>query len=72
VAAATPGWLRETLAMRNATHDAAIGLSLNLASTYKDHEDRTRKNLGEAVGVVCERRKFVSIVDILELSPSLN
>jgi hypothetical protein len=60
VAASTPNWLRETLGVRNATTDAAVGLSLNLSSIYMDREDMARKNLKSAVGVTCERRKQVS------------
>lgn len=54
VAGATPGWLRETLGVRNAATDSAIGLSLDLNSGYRNREDMARKNLGEAVGVTCE------------------
>jgi len=60
VAASIPSWLRETLGVRNAMADAAVGLSLSLSSVEKDREDLARKSLGEAVGVVCERRKLVS------------
>jgi hypothetical protein len=57
VAAATPSWLRETLGLRNASIDATVGLSLNLASRYNDREDLARKNLDEAVAITCERFK---------------
>jgi len=60
VAASTPTWLRETLGVRNSTADAAIGLGLNLSSTYLDREDMARKNMKEALGVICESRKRVS------------
>jgi hypothetical protein len=52
--------LRETLGVRNSTADAAIGLGLNLSSTYLDREDMARKNMKEALGVICESRKRVS------------
>jgi hypothetical protein len=54
VAASTPSWLRETLGVRNAMTDAAVGLSLDLSSVYMD---MVRRNLGEAIGVTCERRR---------------
>jgi hypothetical protein len=57
VAGATPGWLRETLGVRNDATDSAIGLSLDLNSGYRNREDMARKNLGEAVGVTCERQR---------------
>ena len=57
VAGATPGWLRETLGVRNDATDSAIGLSLDLNSGYRNREDIARKNLGEAVGVTCERQR---------------
>src|SRR5437667_10272727 len=56
IAAATPSWLRETLGVRNAATDSAIGLSLDLASKYMTREDMARRNLEEAVGIMCERR----------------
>jgi hypothetical protein len=57
VAGATPGWLRETLGVRNDATDSAIGLSLDLNSGYRNREDMASKNLGEAVGVTCERQR---------------
>lgn len=53
IAAATPSWLRETIGVRNAATDSALGLSLDLASTYMNREDMARKNLGDAVGIFC-------------------
>ncbi|KAJ9649451.1 hypothetical protein H2199_000226 [Coniosporium tulheliwenetii] len=46
IAASTPGWLRDTMGVRNARSDAAIGLSLDLNRRHKG-----RKTLGEAIGV---------------------
>jgi hypothetical protein len=60
VAASTPTWLRETLGVRNAATDGAIGLGLDLASKYLDREDMARKSMKNAVGVTCESRKRVS------------
>ena len=54
VAGATPGWLRDSLGVRNTTTDLAIGLSFDLESRYKDREDMARKNLGDPIGVMCE------------------
>jgi len=55
VAAATPGWLRETLGVRTSNVDSAVGLSLNLASKYNDREDLARKNLGDAIAITCQK-----------------
>ena len=60
VSASTPTWLRDTLGVRNPTTDAATGLTLDLSSTYMDREDMARKNMKEALGVMCESRKQVS------------
>ena len=46
VAASTPGWLRDTMGVRNSRSDEAIGLTLDLARS-----DRGKKIAGEAVGV---------------------
>ena len=61
LAASMPDWLRDTFGMRTATTDNALGFSLNLASKYADREDLTRKNLPDAVGVVCIRRDQVRV-----------
>ncbi|KAG4411944.1 hypothetical protein IFR04_014918 [Cadophora malorum] len=53
VAGATPGWLRDSLGVRNTATDLAIGLSFDLDSRYKDREDMARKNLGDPIGVMC-------------------
>lgn len=60
VAAWTPSWLRETLGVRNPTTDAAMGLGLDLSSTYMDREDMARRNMKGALGVTCELKKLVS------------
>jgi hypothetical protein len=57
VAAATPGWLRETLGVRSPRTDSAVGLSLNLLSRHMDREDRARKILGHAEAIMCSRIK---------------
>jgi hypothetical protein len=54
VAGSAPGWLRDSLGVRNTTTDLAIGLSFDLESRHKDREDMARKNLGDAIGVACE------------------
>jgi hypothetical protein len=61
LAALMPDWLRKTFGLRSATTDTAIGCSLNLASEYAGREDFTRKNLADAVGVVCVRGNQVGI-----------
>lgn len=53
VAGATPGWLQDSLGVRNTATDLAIGLSFDLDSRYKDREDMARKNLGDPIGVMC-------------------
>jgi hypothetical protein len=45
VAAATPGWLRDTIGVRNSQCDSAVGLSLSLNRHAKRHVLN-----GEAVG----------------------
>jgi hypothetical protein len=60
VSASTPTWLRDTLGVQNSTTDGAIGLGLDLSSTYMDREDMARKNMKEVLGVTCESRKHVS------------
>jgi hypothetical protein len=62
IAGATPDWLRETLGVRNANTDSAVGLSLDLWSKYESREGIARKNLGEAVGVVCEVQLVCSLL----------
>jgi len=63
IAAATPGWLRETMGVRNGLTDSAIGLSLNLASKYMNREDMARKNLGEvSVGVMRETNWVIGFI----------
>lgn len=57
IAAATPGWLRETLGVRSSCTDSAVGLSLNLLSKRMDREDRARKILGHADAIMCSRIK---------------
>ena len=59
VSASTPTWLCNTLGVQNSTTDAATGLTLDLSSTYMDWEDMARKNMKEALGVMCESRKQV-------------
>jgi hypothetical protein len=51
IAGASPNWLRETLGVRSAITDAAIGLRLDLRSKYRSYQDLARKDLGKAVGV---------------------
>jgi hypothetical protein len=60
IAASTPTWLRETLGVRNAATDAALGLGLDLSSAYLDREDLARMSMKDAIGVTCESRKRVS------------
>ena|SRR5947207_333176 len=50
IAAATPGWLRETLGVRNKETDCAVGLALDLDMKYL----RSRNRIGGAVGIICE------------------
>jgi hypothetical protein len=59
--AAMPGWLRETVGVRNSAIDNAVGLSLNLAAIYGDKASRVRKNIGEAAGVVVSKQDVVCI-----------
>jgi hypothetical protein len=60
IAASTPTWLRETLGVRSAATDAAVGLGLDLSSAYLDREDLARKSMKDAIGVTSESRKRVS------------
>jgi hypothetical protein len=50
IAGASPNWLRETLGVRSAISDAALGLKLDLRSRYRSNQDLARKNLGKALG----------------------
>ncbi|KAK5016045.1 hypothetical protein LTR39_002289, partial [Cryomyces antarcticus] len=52
VAASTPSWLRDTMGVRNARSDAAIGHSLNLARKM-----RGTKSIGEAIGISAQYEK---------------
>lgn len=58
LSAALPGWVRESLGVRNAATDFAIGLDLDLGTDYVPKEIKARRNLEPSVGIVCER-KFV-------------
>jgi hypothetical protein len=69
VAGSTPNSLRDTLGVRNAAIDSAIGLNLDLSSTYMSREDLARKNLGETVGIMCENKKAVGTLSYLSASP---
>jgi hypothetical protein len=51
----SPGWLRQTLGIRNALSDSLLGMSLDLRRNVKG-EARTRSNLGQAAGVSCKRK----------------
>ena len=61
-AASIPGWLRQMLGIKDSAADAAVGLTLHLSSKYMGRECRARKNLGEAIGVLCQRRKKVKLL----------
>ncbi|TKA81155.1 hypothetical protein B0A49_02004 [Cryomyces minteri] len=52
VAASTPSWLRDTMGVRNARSDAAIGHSLNLVRKM-----RGTKSIGEAIGISAQYEK---------------
>jgi hypothetical protein len=47
IAAATPGWLRETLGVKSSETDSATGRSLDLVARYL----RSRNRIGVAIGV---------------------
>jgi hypothetical protein len=51
----SPGWLRETLGVRNALSDALLGMSFDLRRNVR-WEARTRRNFGQAAGVLCKRK----------------
>jgi hypothetical protein len=57
IAGASPNWLRETLGVRSAISDAALGLKLDLRSRYRSNQDLARKNLGKALGVTVKLRR---------------
>lgn len=50
----SPGWLRQTLGVRNALSDSFLGMSLDLRRNVR-WEARTRMNIEQAVGVSCKR-----------------
>src|SRR5271168_3137015 len=58
LSAALPGWVRESLGVRNAATDSAIGLDLDLGVDFVPQESKARRNLDSSVGIVCER-KFI-------------
>jgi hypothetical protein len=51
----SPGWLRETVGVRNSLSDSVLGMSLDLRQNARG-EARTRRNLGHAAGVSCKRK----------------
>lgn len=51
----SPGWLRETLGVRSALSDSFLGIGLDLMRSVRG-ETRTRRNLGQASGVLCKRK----------------
>lgn len=55
VAGLSPGWLRETLGVRNALSDSLLGMSFDLRRNVR-WEARTRRNFGHAAGVMCKRK----------------
>ena len=57
ISGASPDWLRQTLGVRSAASDGAIGLRLNLKSKYRSNQDLARKGLGKARGVTVAFRE---------------
>lgn len=53
VAATTPCWLRESLGMRNAATDTAVGMQLRLRPARASRDDACRKSQREPLGVLC-------------------
>jgi hypothetical protein len=58
LSASIPGWIRESLGVRNSATDSAIGLILDLGMDFVTQENKARRNLDSAVGIACER-KFI-------------
>jgi len=54
VTGASPGWLRETIGARNSRSDSILGMSLDLVQSLRG-ESKARRNVGEAIGVVCKK-----------------
>ncbi|KAF8580701.1 hypothetical protein K439DRAFT_1619637 [Ramaria rubella] len=58
IAGASANWLRETLGIRNGISDNALGLSLLLNRGMGVHQ-KSRRNLGEAQGIMCRKVKVM-------------
>jgi hypothetical protein len=61
ISAATPGWLRETIGVRNAGADSAVGLRLDLDSKYMNREDMARKNIEKTAQGIVGEPKWVNL-----------
>lgn len=55
VTGASPGWLRETIGARNSLSDSILGMSLDLVQNLRG-ESKARRNVGEAIGIVCKKQ----------------
>ncbi len=55
VTGASPGWLRETLGVRNSVSDLALGMKLDLTWGLRG-ASKARRNDGEAVGIICKNQ----------------
>jgi hypothetical protein len=53
VTGASPGWLRETLGVRNSVSDLALGMTLDLAWGLRG-ASKARRNAGGVVGIICK------------------